>query len=71
MSSSAKSPFKVALLWRGDRQARLDASPAVSRLNAIFEALARRRSGAGSLFRRNGWRGSRPVAADGRRAGLG
>lgn len=42
MAQSAKSPFKVALLWRGDRQARLDARPEGSRLNAIFEALARR-----------------------------
>lgn len=42
MARSAKSPFKVALLWRGDRQARQDARPAGSRLSAIFEALARR-----------------------------
>lgn len=42
MARSAESPFKVALLWRGDRQARLDAHPAGSRLSAIFEALVRR-----------------------------
>ena len=42
MAQSATSPFKVALLWRGDRQARLDARQQGSRLNAIFEALARR-----------------------------
>ena len=42
MARSTATPFKVALLWRGDRQARLDARPDWSRLNAIFEALARR-----------------------------
>ena len=42
MARSAKSAFKVALLWRGDRQTRLDARPAESRLHAIFEALIRR-----------------------------
>jgi hypothetical protein len=42
MKKPAKPPFKVALLWRGDRQARLDARPETSRLHAIFEALARR-----------------------------
>ena len=41
MAQPAKFPFKVALLWRGDRRARLDVRPAGSRLNAIFEALAR------------------------------
>ena len=41
MAQSANHPFKVALLWRGDRQARLDARPEGSRLNAIFAALAR------------------------------
>lgn len=35
------SPFKVALVWRGDQQARLDARPENSRLKAIFEALER------------------------------
>ena len=42
MARSAKSPYEVALLWRGDRQARLDARPEGSRLIAIFEALTRR-----------------------------
>jgi hypothetical protein len=38
--SDAKG-FKVAVLWRGDRQARLEARPETSRLKAIFEALER------------------------------
>lgn len=42
MAQSFKSPFRVALLWRGDRQARRDARPQESRLAAIFAALARR-----------------------------
>lgn len=42
MVQSSNSPFKVALLWRGDRQARLDVRPEESRLSAIFAALARR-----------------------------
>ena len=42
MGNSSGSPFKVALLWRGDRQARLDARPDGNRLSAIFEALAQR-----------------------------
>ena len=42
MAQSSEPPFKVALLWRGDRQARLEVRPEASRLNAIFEALARR-----------------------------
>jgi hypothetical protein len=42
MVQPAEYPFRVALLWRGDRQARLDARPEGSRLNAIFEALVRR-----------------------------
>jgi hypothetical protein len=33
---------KVALLWRGDRQARKTARPETSRFSRIFEALARR-----------------------------
>ena len=41
MARSSKSPFKVALLWRGNRQARLDARPEGSRLGAIFASLAR------------------------------
>ena len=42
MTPTAVSAFKVALLWRGDRQARLNASAEASRLHAIFAALARR-----------------------------
>src|SRR5689334_19434330 len=34
--------FKVAILWRGDRQARDDARAETSRLKAIFQALERR-----------------------------
>jgi len=34
-------PFKVAVVWRGDRLARAEARPETSRLKAIFEALAR------------------------------
>ena len=40
VAQSSKSSFKVALLWRGDRQARRDARPEDSRLKAIFAALA-------------------------------
>jgi hypothetical protein len=40
-NQSAKPLFKVALLWRGDRQPRIDARPETSRLHAIFAALAR------------------------------
>src|SRR4051812_20982761 len=35
-------PFKVAIVWRGDTQARADARPETSRLKAVFEALERR-----------------------------
>ncbi|MDP3674146.1 MAG: Cj0069 family protein [Novosphingobium sp.] len=42
MNQPAKPPFKVALLWRGDRQVRVDARPETSRLRAIFAALTRR-----------------------------
>lgn len=35
-------PYKVAIVWRGDRQARGAALAATSRLKAVFEALARR-----------------------------
>lgn len=31
---------KLALLWRGDRQARCNATPHNNRLNRVFEALA-------------------------------
>src|SRR4051812_18188247 len=33
--------FKVAVVWRGDAQARAEAQPETSRLKAIFEALER------------------------------
>jgi hypothetical protein len=33
---------RVALLWRGDRQARDSAKPETSRLHRVFEALASR-----------------------------
>ena len=36
---SHSNRFKVAVVWRGDRQARLEARAETSRLNAIFEAL--------------------------------
>jgi len=31
---------KIAVLWRGDRQARTDATPANNRFHRVFEALA-------------------------------
>jgi len=37
-----EAPFRVCIVWRGDAQARRDASAETSRLKAIFEALARR-----------------------------
>ena len=40
--SSESSGYKVAVVWRGDRQARAEATAANSRLAAIFAALARR-----------------------------
>lgn len=40
MALCAQTPIKVALLWRGDQQARLNARPEESRFKAIFEALA-------------------------------
>ena len=42
MTRASQPSFKVALVWRGDRQARLDARPETSRLHAIFDALGRR-----------------------------
>ena len=41
MAQPDESPFRVALLWRGDREARLAARPEESRFCAIFEALER------------------------------
>src|SRR5712671_4840499 len=37
---SAGKPARLALLWRGDRQARRDATPQNNRLSHVFEALA-------------------------------
>jgi hypothetical protein len=34
------TPGKIAVLWRGDRQARIDATPANNRFHRVFEALA-------------------------------
>ena len=42
MAKPIKSPFKVAVLWRGDREERLAARPEESRFRATFEALLRR-----------------------------
>jgi hypothetical protein len=42
MTRSGEPPFRVALVWRGDREARLEARPETSRLRAIFESLSRR-----------------------------
>jgi hypothetical protein len=36
---SKQQIFKVAVLWRGDAQARLESRPETSRLRAVFEAL--------------------------------
>lgn len=41
MTKPSIPSFKVALVWRGDRQARLDPQLETSRLRAVFEALAR------------------------------
>ncbi|MDB5436384.1 MAG: hypothetical protein JWR47_2641 [Phenylobacterium sp.] len=35
------APYRVAIVWRGDRQARNEARAETSRLKAVFEALAR------------------------------
>ncbi len=45
MSPTSK-PFKVAVVWRGDAQARREASAETSRLTAIFAALAAQGVGA-------------------------
>jgi hypothetical protein len=41
MPSKAPQPFKVAVVWRGDAQARAEARPETSRFAAIFAALER------------------------------
>ncbi|HEX4741793.1 MAG TPA: Cj0069 family protein [Caulobacteraceae bacterium] len=40
MAGPNPNPFKAAVVWRGDAQARVDARAETSRLRAIFEALA-------------------------------
>jgi len=42
LMSSTSKPFKVAVVWRGDRQMRDEARAETSRLKAIFAALQRR-----------------------------
>src|SRR6266852_6295869 len=37
---SPEEPAKLALLWRGDREARREATPHNNRLSSVFEALA-------------------------------
>jgi hypothetical protein len=39
-TSSVGKPARLALLWRGDRQARREATPGNNRLSRVFEALA-------------------------------
>jgi len=39
---STEPPFRVCVIWRGDAQARAEATAETSRLRAIFAALARR-----------------------------
>jgi hypothetical protein len=39
-TSSLGKPAKLALIWRGDRQARREATPDNNRLSRVFEALA-------------------------------
>lgn len=41
MDQVQSDPFTVAIVWRGDAQARRDAQPQTSRLKAVFEALER------------------------------
>ena len=38
--SSVGKPARLALLWRGDRQARREATPENNRLSRVFEELA-------------------------------
>ncbi|MBC7635165.1 MAG: hypothetical protein H7251_06135, partial [Acetobacteraceae bacterium] len=37
---TATTPPKIAILWRGDREARIAATPANNRFHRIFEELA-------------------------------
>src|SRR5690349_19605184 len=41
MSTAGPHPFKVAVVWRGDAQARAEARPETSRFEAVFAALGR------------------------------
>ncbi|MES3028399.1 MAG: Cj0069 family protein [Pseudomonadota bacterium] len=41
MVEAQSDPFTVAIVWRGDAQARRDVQPQTSRLRAVFEALER------------------------------
>lgn len=41
MVEAQSDPFTVAVVWRGDAQARREAQPQTSRLKAVFEALER------------------------------
>jgi len=41
MAKPVPEPFKVAVVWRGNAQARAEARPETSRFKAIFEALER------------------------------
>lgn len=41
MSNSGSPPFKAAVVWRGDAQARAEARPETSRFAAVFDALGR------------------------------
>ena len=41
MANSGSPPFKVAVVWRGDAQARAEARPETSRFAAVFAALKR------------------------------
>lgn len=42
MTQTSPSKLKVALVWRGDHEARRDARPESSRFHSIFDALAQR-----------------------------
>lgn len=41
MAKLEPQSYRVAVVWRGDRQARAEARPETSRLKAVFEALSR------------------------------
>ena len=66
-------PYKIAILWRGDREARQAATPQNNRYHRIFEELAALGIDAEpAVYRRGFRRGGPRAAAEGRRrAGLG